>query len=137
MILLNNQYLNEFHEEIFDVKLVDSNLSEEMQKILKAFNENPNSELLDIEKFKTSNLRFYQEILELKKTHLDSLVENEKKIFFKQILNNLRLPVLINERELIQNEIIEGKNSLISENLLKKYTRISEEIRKIQNKDIE
>ena len=61
----------------------------------------------------------------------------KKKIFFKQILNNLRLPVLINERELIQKEIIEEKNSLISENLLKKYTRISEEIRVIQNKDIE
>jgi len=137
MILLDKNYITEFHEEIFDVRLVEVNLREELQKILKIFNENPNSTLLNIEKFKETNLKFYQEILDLKRTHLDSLVGDEKKIFFKQILNNLRLPVLINERELIQKEIVEEKNSLISENLLKKYTRISEEIRVIQNKDIE
>ena len=74
---------------------------------------------------------------ELQKTHLDNLTIREKNKLFRQILNNLRLPVLLDERKSIQKEIIDEKNSEISNNLLKKYSKISEEIKIIQNKDIE
>ena len=47
------------------------------------------------------------------------------------------MPVLLDERKSIQKEIIDEKNTEISNNLLKKYSRISEEIKIIQNKDIE
>ena len=39
MILLNNNYLSEFNEEIFDVKLSDEILKKEMKEILRAYTE--------------------------------------------------------------------------------------------------
>ena len=83
----------------------------------------------------TQNLLY--EIKELKKTHAASLNEEEKKVFFRQILNNLRLPNLLEERKLIEKQIIESSEKLISENLLNKYNKISSEIKNIQNKRLE
>ena len=77
------------------------------------------------------------EIKELKKTHAASLNEEEKKVFFRQILNNLRLPNLLKERKFIEKQIIESSEKLISENLLNKYNKISSEIKNIQNKRLE
>ena len=77
------------------------------------------------------------EIKELKKTHASSLNEEEKKVFFKQILNNLRLPNLLDERTLIEKQMVESSEKVISENLLKKFNKISHEIKNIQNKSLE
>ena len=137
MILLNNNYLSEFSEEIFDVKLSDEILKNEMKEILRAYTEKKNSFMLLVDSYKEKNPVFYFEMQELQKTHLDNLTIGEKNKLFRQILNNLRLPVLLDERKSIQKEIIDEKNSEISNNLLKKYSRISEEIKIIQNKDIE
>ena len=63
-----------------------------------------------------------------------NLNKEEKKVFFRQILNNLRLPNLLEERKLIEKQIVESTEKLISENLLKKYNEISSEIKNIQNK---
>ena len=137
MILLNNNYLSEFSEEIFDVKLSDEILKNEMKEILRAYTEKKNSFMLLVDSYKEKNPVFYFEMQELQKTHLDNLTIGEKNKLFRHILNNLRLPVLLDERKSIQKEIIDEKNSEISNNLLKKYSRISEEIKIIQNKDIE
>ena len=137
MILLNNNCLSEFSEEIFDVKLSDEILKNEMKEILRAYTEKKNSFMLLVDSYKEKNPVFYFEMQELQKTHLDNLTIGEKNKLFRQILNNLRLPVLLDERKSIQKEIIDEKNSEISNNLLKKYSRISEEIKIIQNKDIE
>ena len=93
--------------------------------------------MLIVDSYKEKNPAFYHEMQELQKTHLDNLTIGEKNKLFRQILNNLRLPVLLDERKSIQKEIIDEKNSEISNNLLKKYSKISEEIKIIQNKDIE
>ncbi len=137
MILLNNNYLSEFNEEIFEVKLSDEILKKEMKEILRAYTEKKNSFVLIVDSYKGKNPAFYHEMQELQKTHLDNLTIREKNKLFRQILNNLRLPVLLDERKSIQKEIIDEKNTEISNNLLKKYSRISEEIKIIQNKDIE
>ena len=73
----------------------------------------------------------------MKETHLRGLNTKEKDLFFKQILNNLRLPFLIDERYEIKKEILECGKSTISENLLKRYNKISTEIKNIQNKNLE
>ena len=88
-------------------------------------------------KFNSLTQNLLSEIKELKKTHAASLNEEEKKVFFRQILNNLRLPNLIEERKLIEKQIIESSAKLISENLLNKYNKISSEIKNIQNKRLE
>lgn len=137
MILLNNNYLSEFNEEIFEVKLSDESLKNEMKEILRDYTEKKNSFVLIVDSYKEKNPVFYHEMQELQKTHLDNLTIPEKNKLFRQILNNLRLPVLLDERKSIQKEIVDEKNSEISNNLLKKYSRISQEIKIIQNKDIE
>ena len=88
-------------------------------------------------KYKSLTPNLLSEIKELKKTHAASLNEEEKKVFFRQILNNLRLPNLLEERKLIEKQIIESSEKLISENLLNKYNKISSEIKNIQNKRLE
>ena len=77
------------------------------------------------------------EVKELKNTHTSSLNEEEKKVFFRQILNNLRLPNLLEERKLIEKQMVESSAKVISANLLKKYNKISYEIKNIQNKSLE
>ncbi len=107
-------------------KQVLDNLSSQNEKDIKR-----------IDHYKNLYPKLFNEIKELERTHILSLNEEGKKIFFKQILNNLRLPYLIDERKSIQQEIIESKKNLISENLLKKYNKISDEIKNIRNKDLE
>ena len=88
-------------------------------------------------KYKSLTSNLLSEIKELKKTHAASLNEEEKKVFFRQILNNLRLPNLLEERKFIEKQIIESSEKIISENLLNKYNKISSEIKNIQNKRLE
>ena len=88
-------------------------------------------------KCKSLTSSLLSELKELKKTHAASLNEEEKKVFFKQILNNLRLPNLLEERKIIEKQIIESSEKLISENLLNKYNKVSSEIKNIQNKRLE
>ena len=83
---------------------------------------------------KESDTNLYSEIIKLKETHLRDLSNKEKDLFFKQILNNLRLPSLINERSNIKKEILACGKNTISENLLRRYNKISIEIKNIQNK---
>ena len=130
MILLNNNYLSEFSEEIFDVKLSDEILKNEMKEILRAYTEKKNSFMLLVDSYKEKNPVFYFEMQELQKTHLDNLTIGEKNKLFRQILNNLRLPVLLDERKSIQKEIIDEKNSEISNNLLK---NIQEFLKKLKD----
>ena len=137
MISSEEKFLNQFQEEIYQVKLSDSNLEAKKKKILdiffnKKFQEN---DIKNIIKELDSNS--YSEINQLKETHLRGLNTKEKDLFFKQILNNLRLPFLIDERYEIKKEILECGKSTISENLLKRYNKISTEIKNIQNKNLE
>ena len=88
-------------------------------------------------KYKSLSPDLLIEIKALKKTHVINLNNEEKIIFFRQILNNLRLPNLLRERKLIEKQIVESSDKLISENLLKKYNEISSEIKNIQNKSLE
>ncbi len=137
MISSEEKFLNQFQEEIYEVKLSDSRLEEKKKKILDIFfnKKFQDTDLTNIIKELDSN--FYSEINELKETHLRGLNTKEKDLFFKQILNNLRLPFLIEERFEIKKKILECGKNLISDNLLKRYTKISTEIRNIQNKNLE
>ena len=63
--------------------------------------------------------------------------DEEKELFFKNIINNIRLPLLLQEREIIKKEILLNKNSELPENLLSKYKNLNNEIQNIQNKKIE
>lgn len=134
MISSEKKFLNEFQEEIYQVKLNDTKLEERKKIILDFFfdEKSKNYELMDL--IKESDTNLYSEIIKLKETHLRDLSNKEKDLFFKQILNNLRLPSLINERSNIKKEILACGKNTISENLLRRYNKISIEIKNIQNK---
>ena len=52
------------------------------------------------------------------------------------IRNNIRLPNLIKERELVKEELLAG-NDNSSENLILRFQNLNNEINKIQNKKID
>ncbi len=137
MIIFYKKYLEDYYEEIFQIKLSNELLDKLKTEVLK-------DHALESKKFleeeNNSNKlapNLLSEIKELKKTHASNLNEHEKKVFFRQILNNLRLPNLLQERKLIKKQIVESSEKIISENLLKKYNKISAEIKNIQNKSLE
>ena len=136
MIISDIDYVSEFQEEIFQIKLQDNTLEQIKNRVLKNFSDQQIVNSWDINDLKDTNPKLFDEINELERIHIKGLKEEEKKLFFKQVLNNLRLPLLVDERNLIQKEIIESSDSVISENLLKRYNKISDEIKNIRNKDL-
>ena len=137
MIIFYKNYLTDYHEEIFQIKLSNEILEVIKTEILKNYNAESKYIHEEENKYKSLTPNLLSEIKELKKTHTSSLDEEEKKEFFRQILNNLRLPNLLKERKLIKQKILESSEKLISENLLNKYNKISSEIKNIQNKRLE
>ncbi len=137
MIISEKDYVSEFQEEIFQVKLLDNTLEKLKNKILKNLSDQQLINSLCVNDFKETNPKLFDEINALERIHIKGLKEGEKKLFFKQILNNLRLPFLVDERKIIQKEIIESSDNVISENLLKRYNKLSNEIKNIRNKDLE
>ena len=57
--------------------------------------------------------------------------------FFESILNNVKLPNLIQERDLIKKKIMENRNSQISDENIKKYESLNQEIKIILGKEME
>ena len=137
MIIFYKNYLTDYYEEIFQIKLSNGILESVKREVLKNYDSESKYIHEEENKFKSLTQNLLSEIKELKKTHAASLNEEDKKVFFRQILNNLRLPNLIKERKLIEKKIIESSEKLISDNLLNKYNKISSEIKNIQNKRLE
>ena len=54
----------------------------------------------NLETYQEINPKFFQDLFYLKNTHLKNLKEEEKKVFFKHLLRNLRLPIVENERKI-------------------------------------
>jgi len=137
LILMEESFLAEFQEEISSVKLSDNNLNIEKEKIIEFFSEGNYKKSISMDNLKNTNMPLYSEINDLKRTHINNLGNEEKKLFFKQILNNLRLPILIDERKLVKKEILMSQDNKISEGLLRKYNKLSDEIKIIRNKGLE
>ena len=76
------------------------------------------------------------EINSLKSTHIEKIEEKDKEIFFHNIINNIRLPNLIKERELVKEELL-CNNDNSSKNLILRFQNLNNEINKIQNKKID
>ena len=137
MIIFYKNYLMDYHEEIFQIKLSNELLENVKAEVLRSYTAESKFFLEEENDYKKIAPSLLSEIKELKKTHTSSLNEEEKKVFFKQILNNLRLPNLLDERKLIEKQMLESSEKVISENLLKKFNKISHEIKNIQNKSLE
>ena len=125
-----------YFEEISNLKLRDNNLEKKKNEIFQLFSEN---------NFDTKNDLWFEnlfsenelnEIKSLKSTHIEKIEEKDKEIFFHNIINNIRLPNLIKERELVREELL-SNNDNSSKNLILRFQNLNNEINKIQNKKIE
>ena len=125
-----------YFEEISNLKLRDNNLEKKKNEIFQLLSEN---------NFDTKNEFWFEnlfsenelnEINNLKSTHIEKIEEKDKEIFFHNIINNIRLPNLIKERELVKEELLAG-NDNSSKNLILRFQNLNNEINKIQNKKID
>ena len=125
-----------YFEEISNLKLSDNNLEKKKNEIFQLFSENnfdTKNELWFENLFSENELN---EINSLKSTHIEKIEEKDKEIFFHNIINNIRLPNLIKERELVKEELLTN-NDNSSKNLILRFQNLNNEINKIQNKKID
>ena len=136
ILITEKKIFMKYFEEISNLKLRDNNLEKKKNEIFQLFSEN---------NFDTKNDLWFEnlfsenelnEIKSLKSTHIEKIEEKDKEIFFHNIINNIRLPNLIKERELVREEFL-SNNDNSSKNLILRFQNLNNEINKIQNKKIE
>ncbi len=135
--IFENKLIQNFLEEISCLKFKDQKLEKIKDSLFKKiFIEKIKDEQEFIQQTK-SQLFFYEEINLLYKTHLGGLNDEEKLIFFQQILTNLKLPDLQSEGEKLKKLIINTNDNDKQAELISKYNKILDEIKTIKNKELE
>ena len=136
ILITEKKIFMKYFEEISNLKLSDNNLEKKKNEIFQLFSENnfdTKNELWFENLFSENELN---EINSLKSTHIEKIEEKDKEIFFHNIINNIRLPNLIKERELVKEELL-CNNDNSSKNLILRFQNLNNEINKIQNKKID
>ena len=136
ILITEKKILMKYFEEISNLKLNNVDLDKKKNEIIQLFSEN-NFEIKD--ELQLENLfpdNSLNEINSLKNTHIEKIEERDKEIFFQNIINNIRLPNLIKERELVKKELLVGDTNS-SDNLLLKFQNLNNEINNIQNKKVD
>ena len=136
-ILFENNLVQDYHEEISSVKFRNHNLNKLKDLFFKKiYLENFK---VDSDFIKKVDNDFFsiEEIDSLNKTHLAGLNKNEKLIFLKQILTNLKLPELQNEVDRLKESILNTNDNDKQLDLINKYNKILQEIKNIKNKELE
>ena len=126
----------EFIEEIVVLKFNSENLEIFRQTLIESltlsYGSNKNSK-----DFLLKNEDLMHKIKELRKNHYQELTSEKKKLLFKDILTNLKLPILLEEREKIRDKIINVKRNSETEKYIKAYEKLTNEIKLIKNKEIQ
>ena len=136
ILIAEKKIFMKYFEEISNLKLSDNSLEKKKNEIFQLFSENNfdvKNELRLENLFSEDELN---EINSLKSTHIEKIEEKDKEIFFHNVINNIRLPNLIKERELVKKELL-SKSDNSSKNLILRFQNLNNEINKIQNKKID
>lgn len=136
ILITEKKILMKYFEEISNLKLRDNNLDRKKKEIIRLFSENNSEAKNELELQNIFSDNSLNEINSLKSTHIEKIEEEDKEIFFHNIINNIRLPNLIKERELVKEELLVGDEKS-SKNLLLKFQNLNNEINNIQNKKID
>ena len=136
ILITEKKLFTKYFEEISNLKLRDNNLEKKKNEIFQLLSEN---------NFDTKNEFWFEnlfsenelnEINNLKSTHIEKIEEKDKEIFFHNVINNIRLPNLIKEREHVKEKLL-SNNDNSSKNLILRFQNLNNEINKIQNKKID
>ena len=137
ILIFEKKMFTTFYEEIINLKLKDQDLEEKKNKIIEFYSGNDLKTNTEEQQPKTIfSSEFQDEINGLRFTHLDKVDKEDKKVFFLNIINNIRLPSLIEEREEIKQELL-SVNEESSKSLLMRFNNLNKEIKNIQNKKID
>ena len=122
-------------EEISKTTLINKNLEEIKKNIIDSITDSEkDNDLTSL--IKTNIHQFWKKLKNLYDTHLKPLQEEEKHDFLRQILNNLKLPELLAEKEKLKKKIIASENQTLQDKLVKEHSNLVEEINNIK-KNIE
>jgi len=121
-------------EDIVKVKLNNQNLETIKKDILELISsENESKENL-VDKLKIKYSSIMQKLNNLHQTHVKILNKSEKSKLFVQILNNLKLPDLLKEKEKLKKSITNSVDKNEISTMIAKYNLLIEEINTIKKK---
>jgi uncharacterized protein YdiU (UPF0061 family) len=121
-------------EDIAKVKLENQSLEKIKKDILIVVNSENESRENIINKLKNKYSSIQEKLYDLYKTHLGVLNKSEKIKLFSQILNNLKLPDLLKEKEKLKKIITDETNKNEISRMISKYNLLIDEINIIKKK---
>ena len=121
-------------EDIVKVRLDNQNLETIKKNILTVISlENESKEDI-VEKLKNKYSSIIEKLDNLYQTHLKVLNKSEKTKLFSQILNNLKLPDLLKEKEKLKKAITDSTDKSEISRMIGEYNLLIEEINVIKKK---
>ncbi len=124
-------------EDISKIKFQNQKLEVMKNELVEIFGMDCKKKNVLMKGFEIKNEISISQLNYIRDTHLKKIDQNEKVEFLKQILNNLKLPELILEKDRLKEKIVTEKNSKEQEKLMKKHNEIINEIKSIRNKELE
>jgi hypothetical protein len=136
ILITEKKILMKYFEEISNLQLSDNDLEEKKNQIIQLLSEDKSGSENELQLENLFSDNSLNEINSLKSSHIEKIEENDKEIFFLNIINNIRLPNLVKERQIVKEKLLKGDEDS-SKNLLLKFQNLNNEINNIQNKKID
>ena len=121
-------------QDIVKVKLDNKNLDTIKNDILKVISSENESKENIVEKLKNKYSSIIEKLDNLYQTHLKVLNKSEKIKLFSQILNNLKLPDLLKEKEKLKKMITDSTDKDEISRMIGEYNLLINEINEIKKK---
>ena len=121
-------------EEVSKLNFRNSNLDKIINDTIEVVTNDSSSVDYKKKYLKNKYSQIFNSLSRLYETHLKKLENIEKINFFKQIINNLKLPDLSNEKEIIKKKILECTNTAEQNKLIHQYDKLISEIKSIKKK---
>mgnify|MGYP001165465269 CR=1 FL=1 len=121
-------------EEVAKVKFSNDNLETIKKDIFTVTSSEKDSKINIIQKLKIKYSSIIEKFNNLHKTHLRVLDKSEKTKLFAQILNNLKLPDLIKEKEKLKKMITDSTDNNEVSRMINHYNLLIDEINLIKKK---
>ena len=136
-LIFEREIINSFLEQIVRIEFVDNILEEKKKIIVAKIIANEQVEIdLDIISYTRNKIEGLVESLEnIRNDHFKNLNEIEKKKLIEDVILNLRLPNLLEQREHIKEKIRKTDSSEKLEKYLNMHKKITKEINLIKKRD--
>ena len=121
-------------EDIAKIKLDNNSLEAIKKDIITTISSENESKDLPINRLKNKYSSIIEKLNNLYQTHLKVLKKSEKVQLFVQILNNLKLPDLIKEKEKLKKMITDSTDKNETSKMIDQYNLLIEEINVIKKK---